>query len=33
VGKQGGGSYYILAAGGHVDPDLIGVVIEEEIHG
>jgi hypothetical protein len=32
VGKEGGRSYHVLAVGRHVDPDMVGRVIKEEIH-
>jgi hypothetical protein len=33
VGKQGGGGNRVLAARGGADPEVVGGVIEEEIHG
>jgi hypothetical protein len=32
VGKEGGRGYRVLAAGRRADPDMVGRVVEEEIH-
>jgi hypothetical protein len=32
VGKEGRRGYRVLAAGRRADPDMVGRVIEEEIH-